>query len=414
MIANRSRSLMAWLIGAVAACAMRSAWAAVAGAHWMDAWHSPPVAPMSSWCCNEVRVFKDQTVRQVVRLEAGGSLLRVQLTNDLGLATLEVSGVHLALSSPKGVTEPATDHVVTFNRRHGATLLRGQALVSDPIELPVRRFQDLAISIYFSGQVAPSGHRHQLLVSPTGDHAAQSHWPRAHLEQGPAIVSGIEVETAAARPVLVAFGDSITEGYGSTPGAHRDYPEQLARLLARTSADRRWVVINSGIGGNQVLLDGAGPSALSRFDRDALDIPDVSAIVLLEGINDIGNQDGPRGHGTLSAGALIAAYRDLIRRAHTRGVKIYLGTLAPYAGAAYYGPAGEKVRERVNAWIRRSSGFDGVIDFDAALRDPVHPTRYIGAVDSGDHLHPNDAGYQLMAEAAFRRLFDQNAPLAPR
>lgn len=401
------------LIRAIAACAVTSAWAEAPAAHWIDAWYSPPVAPTPSGCCNEVRVFQNQTVRQVVTLEAGGNLIRLRLTNELGPAALQVSEVRAALSSPKGVTEPASDHVVTFGGRRGATLLQGRALVSDVVQLPVRQFQDLAISVYYSGQVTPSGHLNELLVSPPGDHAGQSEWPRARVADGPGIVSGIEVASATPRPVLVAFGDSITEGYCSTPGAHRDYPEQLARLLARRPADRRWVVINSGISGNQVLRDGAGPEALSRFDRDALEIPGVRAIILLEGINDIGNQDGPKGHGMRSARALIAAYRDLIRRAHAKGLKIHLGTLLPYRGAGYYSAEGEKVREAVNAWIRAGRGFDGVIDFEAALRDPVHPLRYIGADDCGDHLHPNDAGYRLMAEVASRRLFSQGAPLAP-
>jgi lysophospholipase L1-like esterase len=411
MGAKSSRSWIRWLSAGVALCVMTQAGAAGAPPRWVDGWYAAPVAPMPSWCCDEVRTFKDQTVRQVVRLEAGGNRIRVRLTNELGLATLKVSEVRVALSSSKGVTEAAADPAVTFGGRRGATLLRGQSLISDPVELSVRRFQDLAISIYYSGRVSPSGHLSRILVSAAGNHAEQSEWPRARLEQGPGIVSAIEVESATSRLALVAFGDSLTEGYGSTPGGHDDYPERLARLIALRPGDGRWVVINSGISGNQMLAAGAGPSALSRFDRDALDIPEVRAIILLEGINDIGNQEGPRGRGTLSARALIAAYRNLIRRAHARGLKIYLGTLTPYEGAGYYSPVGEAVREQVNAWIRRGRGFDGVIDFDAALRNPVHPARYIRADDSGDHLHPNDAGYRLMAEAAFRRLFSQD-PLA--
>lgn len=402
-------SRICWLSAAVALCGVPHVGAASVPARWLDGWYAAPEAPMPSWCCDQVRTFQDQTVRQVVRLEAGGNLIRVRLTNELGLATLKVSEVRVALSSSKGVTDAATDHAVTFAGRRGATLLRGRSLVSDPVELPVRRFQDLAISIYYSGRVTPGGHLSRILISAAGNHAEQSEWRRARLEQGPGVVSAIEVESAKPRRVLVAFGDSITEGYGSTPGAHRDYPECLARLIARRPGDGRWVVINSGIGGNQMLAAGAGPSALSRFERDALDIPGVRAIVLLEGINDIGNQEGPRGRGTLPARALTAAYRNLIRRAHARGLKIYLGTLTPYDGAGYFSPAGEAVREQVNAWIRRNRGFDGVIDFDAALRNPAHPARYIGADDSGDHLHPSDAGYRRMAEAAFRRLFSQGA-----
>ena len=414
MSASMPRSRIRWLGGAVALCVMTHAGAAAAPSRWLDAWYSAPVAPMPTWCCNEVRTFKDQTVRQVVRLEAGGDVIRLRLSNELGASRLSVSGIHIALSSPSGVTEPPTDRVVTFAGARSATLARGQVRFSDPIRLRVRRFDDLAISVYFSASVTPSGHRHRLLISDAGDQMRQSDWRDARLEEGPGIVSGVDVESAVAQPVLVAFGDSITEGVCSTPAAHRDYPEELARRLARRPATRPWVVINSGIGGNQILRDGVGPAALARFLRDALAIPGVRALILLEGINDIGNQDGPKGKGTLSAQALIAADRDLIRRAHARGLKVYLGTLTPYEGAGYYSAAGEKVREGLNAWIRRGRGFDGVIDFDTALRDPAHPTRFLPADDCGDHLHPNDAGYRMMAETAYRGLFGRGAPLAPR
>ena len=408
-IAGRSkRKAGRWLIAA-AACTVLPAWAASPAGHWVEAWYSPPVAPASIWSCNQVRAFTHETVRQVVRLEAGGGGVRVRLTNELGLSRLKVSEVRIALSSPNGVTERATDRVVTFDGRRSAIIARGKALVSDAVYMPVRRFENLAISIYFSGHVVPSGHLHRILISPAGDHAAQSDWPRAQLEQGPGIASGVEVESSTARPVLVAFGDSITEGYCATAGTHRDYPEQLARLLARRPAQRRWVVINSGISGNQVLRDEAGPKALSRFGRDALEIPGVRAIILLEGINDIGGQDGPQGRDSLSDSTLIAAYRDLIRRAHARGLRIYLGTLTPYKGAGYYSAAGEKVREQVNAWIRRGQDFDGVIPFDHALRDPSRPKHFIGADECGDELHPNNAGYRLMAETVLRHLFAAGA-----
>ena len=215
----------------------------------------------------------------------------------------------------------------------------------------------------------------------------------------------------------MAFGDSITEGTCSTEGTHRDYPEQLSVLLAaRRGADQSWIIINSGISGNRLLQDGAGEKALARFDRDALDVPGVRAILLLEGINDIGHAFDPEGSAEpLSAADIIGAYQDLIHRAHARGLKIFLGTLTPYEGAAYESVGGEKVREEVNAWIRKGHGFDGVVDFDAALRDPASPLHFLGADQCGDDLHPNDAGYHAMAEAAFQHLFapgSQRAPLA--
>lgn len=279
----------------------------------------------------------------------------------------------------------------------------------------MRRFQELAISVFYPGQTAPAGHIFNLEVSPSGDHAAESVWPQASRSDSPGVVSGIEVATATPQQVLVAFGDSITEGFCATQGTHRDYPEQLSVLLAaHRGSDQSWVIINSGISGNRLLRDGSGPKASARFARDALDITGVRAILLLEGINDIGHAFDPEGDGgPLSAADIIGAYRDLVRRAHTRGLRIFLGTLTPYEGAGYSRPEGEKVRQEVNAWIRKGQGFDGVVDFDAALRDPSSPLHFLGADQCGDDLHPNDAGYHAMAEAAFQRLFAPGSTHAP-
>jgi lysophospholipase L1-like esterase len=417
-LALRSLCALALCGAAAAGGTAAAAPAATAGAHWIAAWYSPPFPPTAVWGCNQVRTFSHQTVRQVVRLQAAGDRVRIRLSNELGLEPLEFGEVHVALSSPNGVTEKGTDHTVTFSGKPGATIPRGSALVSDPVALKVRRFQGLAISVYYPSGVAPGGHLANLQISPSGDHASESVWPAAERAQAPGLASGVEVETTTPRQVLVAFGDSITEGACATEGTHRDYPEELSVLLAaRRGGDQSWVIINSGISGNRLLHDGAGQKALARFGRDALDIAGVRAILLLEGINDIGWAFDPEGNGgPLTAADIIGAYRDLIQRAHARGLRIFLGTLAPYEGAKYWRPAGEKVREEVNAWIRKGQGFDGVIDFDAVLRDPSSPLHYLGADQCGDDLHPNDAGYRAMAEAAFQRLFtpgsSRPAPLA--
>ena len=386
--------------------------------HWTAAWYSPPLPPTAVWSCNQVRTFSHQTVRQVVRLEAAGERVRIRLTNEIGLEPLEFGDVHVALSSPNGVTERGTDHAVTFGGKSSGLIPRGEVLISDPVDLEVRRFQELAISVFYPGQAAPGGHLTSLEISPSGDRAAESVWPRAARADSPGVASGVEVEAAVPQQVLVAFGDSITEGTCATQGTHRDYPEQLSVLLAaQPGSDQSWVIINSGISGNRLLRDGAGTKALERFGRDALDITGVRAILLLEGINDIGRAFGPEDNGgPLSATDMIGAYQELIRRAHAQGLRIFLGTLTPYAGAAYSSPEGEKVREEVNAWIRKGQGFDGVVDFDATLRDPSRPLELLGSDQCGDDLHPNDAGYHAMAEAAFQRLFARgssaHAPLA--
>jgi lysophospholipase L1-like esterase len=374
--------------------------AAIPADHWIEAWYSPPLAPTAVLSFGDVRIFAHQTVRQVVRLEAGGKRIRVRFTNELGLAPVKIGSVHVALSSPNAVTQPETDHVLTFGGSPDAVIPVGQALVSDPVEMTVGPFADLAISIYYPERLAPAGHLLPVHLSAKGDHGADPVWRDSTPARAPALVSGVEVETGPARHVLVAFGDSITEGAGATPGTNMDYPEQLARRLEHNGAGSSWVVINSGISGNRLLHEGSGPSALDRFERDALDIPGVTAIIVLEGINDIGWAFDANGDtGPVSAADLIDAYKQLIARAHARGLKILGGTLLPYEEAGYYHPEGEAVRRAVNDWIRTGGAFDGVIDFEQAVRDPQHPTRYRGADQSGDNLHPNDAGYHAMSEA---------------
>lgn len=411
-MADRARLALCIAIILIMARAAVGAGGAARAGEWVAAWYSPPFPTTPVWEPNQVRIFDHQTTRQVVRLEVAGDQVRVHLTNVLGLLPVRVGDVRIALSSPNGVLQPGTGHVVTFGGHRDATLAPGQALLSDPVDMKVERFDELAISVYYLDAVAPAGHLSPLIISPSGDHAGEDVWPLAtHALDAPGLASGIDVEAASPAPVLVAFGDSITEGYCATMGTHRDYPEQLARLLAARPADSHWVVINSGISGNRLLHDGDGTAALARFDRDALDIPGVKAIVLLEGINDIGVAYLPGSDtGPIQAAPLIGAYQDLIRRAHARGLEIYLGTLTPYVGAGYERPAGEKVREAVNAWIRKGQGFDGLIDFDEALRDPAHPLSIKGADQCGDDLHPNDAGYGLMAKTVLRRIFSQGAP----
>jgi lysophospholipase L1-like esterase len=379
---------------------------AASGPRWVEAWYSPPFPPTAVLVSGDVRIYAHQTVRQVVRLEAGGVRIRVRLTNELGLSPVNIGSVHVALSSPNAVTEPESDHVLTFGGKQDAVIPVGQALVSDPVEMAVDAFADLAISIYYPERLAPAGHLSQVHISANGDHGAEPIWRDAMHARAPALASGVEVETSASRKVVVAFGDSITEGAGATPETNLDYPEQLAWRLEHSGAGGGWVVINSGISGNRLLRAGAGPSALDRFDRDALDIPGVSAIILLEGINDIGWAFDANGDsGPLSVADIVGAYKQLIERAHARGLKVFGGTMTPYEDAGYYHPEGEAVRAAVNEWIRTGGAFDAVIDFERAVRDPRHPTRYLGADQSGDNLHPNDAGYRAMSEVVDLKLF---------
>lgn len=373
---------------------------AFAASTWVEAWFSPTFPPTANLIYNDVRVFDHQTVRQVMRVEVSGDRVRIHLGNELGLAAVKFGAVHIALSSPNGVIEPKTDRPVLFDGKPGGEIPVGGALVSDPVDLHVHAFQEVAVSVYYPGRLAPSGHLVSLRISKPGDHSADTVMPFTEIARSPSIVEGIDAEAPGPRNVLVTFGDSITEGACSTPGWNLSWPQQLALRIAKAQRGKDWVVIDSGISGNRLLYDGAGQQGLERFGRDALDIAGVKAIILLEGINDIGagstidTDTGPR-----SADDIIGAYKQLIARAHARHIKIYGGTMTPYSGAVYYSSQGEAVREAVNTWIRTSGAFDGVIDFDAVMRDASANENLIGAYQCGDNLHPNDAGYTAMAGA---------------
>jgi lysophospholipase L1-like esterase len=269
----------------------------------------------------------------------------------------------------------------------------GAPLISDPIELPVRALDQLKISILYTSPATPAAHLLPVTVEGSSD-----------VKRGPALAAAVEAERVGSSPVIVAFGDSITEGAGATPG-ETGWPEQLARRFASDPRRRGWTVVNAGISGNRLLRDGAGANALARFDRDALTIAGVTHIVLLEGINDIGwGTQGKPGE-EVTAEDVINAYRQLIARAHARGIRIIGATLTPYRGSLYYNSHGEAVREAVNRWITTSGAFDGVTDFAAAVADRKDPTALAAEKHPGDHLHPNAAGYAAMAASIHPELF---------
>jgi lysophospholipase L1-like esterase len=370
---------------------------------WSGAWGIAPVASQAVSRPNEVRAFSDVTTRQVMRLNLGGEALRLRLTNEMGDRPLKVGAMSVALAGPDG--KPLGAPVpVTFGGKGEALIPPGGPLLSDPVVLPVKAMDRISVSTFFVEPTAPAGHRVRLFVSPQGNHIAKTDTPGEQTLRGPGLISGVDVRGAAQRPVLVTIGDSITEGARSTPDADMGWPEQLAaRIAARGDATS---VVNVGISGGRLLREGSGPSALSRFDRDVLSVPGVTTVVVLEGINDIGRA-AQQGYASeaVTADEVIAGYRQLIARAHARGVKIWGGVILPFEGAMYYHAAGEATRQAVNAWIRTSGEFDGVIDFEAVMKDPAKPGQMLESLHSGDHLHPGDAGYAKMAEVADKALF---------
>ena len=399
---------------ALALTASASAQPAAQG-NWAGIWGASPLPPtlVASGFATLSPSFDNQTVRQVVRVNGGGAQVRLRLTNEYGSKPLEVGEVHVALSAgPGGAIVPGSDHMVTFSGSKSTVIPAEAPMLSDPIAMDVKPLTSLAVSIYFPADTGPCT-CHQLavqtgFVSGRGDFAGAVTFPTQSTFINRAFLSGVEA-LAPARTV-VAFGDSITDGAVSTTDANRRWPDRLAERL-NAAAPGKWGVVNQGISGNQLLADGAGQSGPARFDRDVLSVSGVSHVIVLLGVNDLGIGYGPPRPGARpnpnppSFETMQAAYRQLIARAHARGVKIYGGTITPYEGASYWSAAGEAVRERINSWIRTSKEWDGVVDFAAAWADPAKPSVMKAGVGAADHLHGSDDGYTAMGDAVPLDLF---------
>ncbi|CAB5513386.1 hypothetical protein LMG26857_02666 [Achromobacter anxifer] len=375
-----------------------SSWFASPQPLWEDAFVLPTEMPAE---------LRGQTLRQTLMLSLGGPRLRVVLSNRYGTQPLEIGAASVALAAGGSKIHPESSRGLAFGGRPGVTVAPGAQAVSDPVELPVSVLAELAVSLYFP-QATPVTTFHwgaqQSGALARGDATVAAELPGAQALQGRAFLAGIWVESPSRAPVVVAFGDSLTDGNGSTPGANRRWPDYLARRLAPQGIG----VANAGISGARVWGDKMGVNAMARFDADVLSQPGVRTVVMMMGINDIGWPDSgfAPDDAPMTAARLSEGYRQLAEAARLRGVRIVGGTIAPYEGSlhgtplsGHYNPAKDAVRLEVNRWIRESGVFDAVADFDAVLRDPAHPARLLPAYDSGDNLHPNDAGYQAMAQA---------------
>ena len=358
----------------------------------------------------------DATLRQIVRLTAGGRQVRVRLSNVHGTAPLRFASVHVAkpLSANGPRIDVATDHAATFAGQTEVVVPAGAEYVSDPIELAVAPLSDLAITVHLSAaperQTSHPGSRATSYVL-AGQHVADADLPGAKTVDHWFELSGVDV-VGEARGAVVILGDSITDGYGVAPNTNLRWPDHLAVRLQAWTRTRHLSVLNQGIGGNRVLLDGSGPNALSRFERDVLSQTGVRYLIVLEGVNDLGvlTRDAPvtpEAHAALVRD-ITGTYRQMVERARARGIKAIGATILPYAGSAYYHPTAvnEADRQAINAWIRAPGHFDAVIDFDQVMRDPARPERLLAAYDK-DGLHPTMAGYKAMADAVPLSLFDR-------
>lgn len=364
-------------------------------------------------------------IRQLVHLSIGGPSLRIRLSNAFGVAPLRIDSVHVAraISPATSAIDPTTDHAVLFAGQDSVIIPAGAEYISDPVDMVAAPLSTLAVTISIpAAPIQQTGHPGSRATTYIAHLVSTSvpEMPRARTVEHWYFLAGVEVATpeqtasiapASAPASIVAFGDSITDGHAATTNGNDRWPDDLSARLQANPATRSLGVVNVGIGGNHLLTDGLGPNALARFDRDVLARPGAKYLLILEAINDLGALSRMSGataaqHADLVR-RLIAAYQQLILRAHAAGLIVYGATLTPYVGSDYYHPdaASEADRTELNAWIRTPGHFDAVLDFDCAVRDPAHPDRMIPAFDSGDHLHPSPAGYKAIADSIPLDLF---------
>jgi len=381
---------------------------------WIDTWSASPqpvwdpdfFAPV-----NIPRALRNQSIRQIARVSLGGNQVRVEFSNTYGKQPLVIGEAHVALAGKGSAIEPGSNHMMTFGGQPSITVPPGATVLSDPVQLTVAPLGSLAVSLFFP-EITPTTTWHNdarqtAYISAEGNFAGETDFTVSQTIQSRIFLSGIMVDAAPDARAVVMFGDSITDGDGSTPDANHRYPDFLAARLKEAGA--KVAILNEGISGARVLRDRMGENALARFDRDVLSHPGADTVVLLMGINDIGWPDTllvPKGEAAPSAEDVIAGYKQLIARAHANNMRIIAGTLTPFENTfhggplyGYYSETKEAKRQAINQWIRTSGAFDGVIDFDAVARDPNKPKHIRAEFDVGDHLHPNDTGYKAMADS---------------
>lgn len=379
-----------------------------AGTRWVATWATSPFGG-DPW--HTVPTLVGSTLREVVHTSIAGKQLRIEFTNEFGKEPLKIDAATVAMSAGGPAIDPASMHTLTFGGSPSIVVPPGAMAVSDAVDLATPAFANLAITFYLplqqiSDVSVHSGADEANYIQPGNEVSAQA-LTAAKTTPSWYFVKGVDVvPTEKNAAAVVAFGDSITDGAYARENMNETWPEDLAKRLHDDAKTANLSVLNEGIGGNCVLIHCVGPNALARFDRDVLAQTGVKYVIILESINDIGAMHNPNQPDyKLTPEDLEQGLRQLIARAHERGIKVFGATLTPYQGAGYYTDKGEKVREAVNEWIRTSGAFDGVVDFDKATRDPAKPLWYAPQYDSGDHLHPKGTGYAAMAGAIDLGLF---------
>jgi lysophospholipase L1-like esterase len=407
-------SLVAVASGAAALAAVPPAAAAGSSrpAPWVTTWGGSAMSP--SALVSSVQTLNDQTVRNIVYTSAGGTALRIRVSNAFGDRTVTIGAATVARQTNGAAVDPGTMRALTFGGHRSVRLARGAAALSDPVLMAVPALSTLAVSLYLpesTGTATYHQDAQQTNYLATGDRTAAAGGDAFDTTVSTwFFLDAVRVRTTAPG-AIIAVGDSITDGFNSTVDANNRWPNVLARLLAARQGRDAPAVVDEGIGGNRVLSDSVcfGQDLLSRLRRDVFSQPGARTIVLLEGVNDLGfsqlpDADCSAPNTNVTPEQLIRAYKEVGREAHARGLRIYGGTILPFRGSGYWDAAAEQKKVVLNDWIRGSRAFDGVVDFAAATAAPGHPELLDPAFDSGDHLHPNDAGYAAMAAAVDRVL----------
>lgn len=376
---------------------------------WVGTWATSPMLAVGGFT---VHPFAAVTLREVVHISCGGEQVRVRFTNEFGEDGLTIGNAHLALSAGGSAIKDGTDHALTFGGAASVRIPPGAAMYSDPVALALPPLSDLAVSFFLPSQVMRAETYHPFAdqdnFAADGDVAGAATLTASATLQSWYFLDGIDVNAVEGSRAIVTLGDSITDGAYSTLNGNSRWPDVLAARLQKEHGLEHVGVLNEGIGGNRVLNDVAGPSALARLDRDVLAQDGVRYVIVLESINDIGRLarlTAPED--AVTAPMLEQGLKQIADAAHQHGIKAFGATLTPYGGANYRSDKGEQVREDVNNWIRTSGTFDGVIDFDQITRDPQNPDRFNPAYDHGDHLHPSDDGYKAMGEGIDLKLFEK-------
>lgn len=377
--------------------------------HWVGTWAcSPQLGDANN--APPAPGFADSTLRQIIHVSIGGKQIRVRFSNEFGGIELTIPSAHVAVSAGGGAIHPESDRALLFHGKPSVNIAPGALIYSDPIDFDVLPLSDLAVTIRLTGApygiTTHPGSRTTSYLQP-GDAVAASEMATAERVDHWYFLNGVDVLADKSAAAIVTFGDSITDGAKTTTNTNSRWPDGLARRLQANKRTKNVAVLNAGIGGNRLLHDRAGLNALARFDSDVLAQSGVRWLIILEGINDLGTRVSARERNEQAATAddIIAADEQLILRAHAHNIRVYGATILPYEGAGYFTPDGDVDRMKVNDWIRTSGKFDGVIDLDAVTRDPKSPSHLGALADSGDHLHPADAGYKIMSDAIDLGLF---------